>query len=266
LTAERDNKLRVKQSESDSIGLLRIENMVHKRGQKRRPARGFSLVELLIVATLAALLSAIALPQLISQRRLMRSTGLTREIMSQMRFARQLAMSQRQSITFQYDDTTKQIVIINHNNNQLVSAQFPASCVFSRTAILGAPSFPNTACSTVILTIPLTQGGLPASEITYGIPAGSPPLPAGAPVIPVTALADNIVMTPLSPVGAGGKLNITFQADGSVVDAAGIPQGKAMFFFNNKAAQATASAVSVVGASGRVKVWRYNLSGNNYVE
>jgi prepilin-type N-terminal cleavage/methylation domain-containing protein len=227
-----------------------------------RSSRGFSLIELLVVIVILAILAAISIPAMVSQRRLLRSTAVTREITVQLRYARQLAMSQRQSVTFQYDDSTKQIKIINHNNNQTLTP----SCNLSRTAILGAAGYPNTACSTVVTTVPLTQGGLSAAEITYGIPAGSPPLPAGAPVIPTTKLDDNILMTPLTPAGAGGKLNITFQADGSVIDAAGIPLDRAMFLFNNAAAQATASAISVVGASGRVKVWRYTLSGNVYAE
>jgi prepilin-type N-terminal cleavage/methylation domain-containing protein len=227
-----------------------------------RPIQGFSLVELLIVIVIMAIMAAIAIPAMVSQRRLIRSTAILREITVQLRYARQLAMSQRQSITFQYDDSTKQIKIINHNNNQPLNP----SCNLSRTAILGAAGYPNTACSTVVTTVPLTQGGLSASEVTYGIPAGSPPLPTGAPVIPTTKLDDNIVMTALTPAGAGGKLNITFQADGSVIDAAGIPLDRAMFLFNKLAAQGTASAISVLGASGRVKVWRYTLNGNKYVE
>ena len=227
-----------------------------------RSIRGFSLLELVIVMAIAVVLIALAIPALFAQRRLLRSAAVTREIMVQLRYARQLAMSQRQSITFQYDDSTKQLKIINHNNNQSLTP----SCNLSRTAILVAPGYPITACSTVVATIPLTEGGLPAAEITYGIPAGSPPLPAGAPVIPVTKLNDNILLTPLTPAGAGGKLNITFQPDGSVIDTAEIPLDHALFLFNNAAAQGTASAISVVGASGRVKVWRYNLSGNSYVE
>ena len=227
-----------------------------------RSTRGFSLVELLIVIAILGILAAISIPAMVSQRRLLRSTAVMREITVQLRYARQLAMSERQSITFQYDDSTKQVKIINHNNSQSLTP----SCNLSRTAILGAAGYPNTACSTVVTTVPLTQGGLSATEITYGIPAGSPPLPAGAPVIPTTKLGDNIVMTPLTPAGAGGKLNITFQADGSVIDATGIPLDRAMFLFNNAAAQGTASAISVVGASGRVKVWRYTLNGNVYAE
>jgi prepilin-type N-terminal cleavage/methylation domain-containing protein len=227
-----------------------------------RSSHGFSLVELLVVIAILAILTSLAIPGMIGQRRLLRSAALTREIMTQLRYSRQLAMSQRQSITFQYDDATKQITIINHNN---IESATPA-CNVSRTAILVAAGYPNTACSTVVMTIPLTQGGLVASQIVYGIPAGSPPLPVGAPVIPVTALDDSILMTPLTPAGAGGKLNITFQTDGSVIDATGIPLNRAMFLFNSSSAQATASAISVGGASGRVKVWRYNASVNKYVE
>ena len=227
---------------------------------------GFTLIELLVVVAVVGVLTAIAIPVMVNQRRLMRSTAVMREVSSQLRYARQLAMSQRQSITFQYDDATKQITIINHNNNHTALDPVFPGCNVGRKEILVASGYPNTACSRVVTTYPLAQGGLPAGEITYGIPAGSPPLPAGAPVIPVTALGDNIVMTPLAPVGPGGKMNITFHNDGSVIDATGFPLDRAMFFFNNQAAQATASAVSVVGASGRVKVWRYNLNGNSYIE
>lgn len=197
------------------------------------------MIETLIVMALIGVLTALAVPQLISERRLTRSVGVTREILSQMRLARQLAMSQRQAFTFQYNNTTKQISIIDHNSNL-------------GAGLFADPAYPNTATSATISTTPLAAGGLDSSEITYGIPAG----------LPLVALGDGILMTGLT----NNQLNVTFQPDGSVIDPAGNPAGVAMFIYNNQAARGTASAISVMGASGRIKIWRYDRSANLYTE
>lgn len=190
-----------------------------------------------MVALIGALVS-IAVPQLIAERRLSRAIGITREIQTQLRLARQLAMSERQAFTFQYDNTTKNISIIDHNSNL-------------GPAMLIDPAYPNTAGNRVVSSIPLSDPVF-SSEITYGIPA----------TLPNGALGDGIAITALF----NNRLNVTFQPDGSVVDAAGNPQGRAIFIFNNRAAAATASAISVLGASGRVKIWRYQASANAYVD
>jgi Tfp pilus assembly protein FimT len=191
----------------------------------------------------AAILAAIAIPQMVSQRRLMRSTAVTREIMAQMRYTRQLAMSKRQAYTFQYDDNTKQINIIG---------PIPPG-----TAALTDANYPNNVGSAVVLTIPLTQSGLLRGEISSGIPAGLPGSPTSA---------DGITGTNLN----GARLNITFQPDASVIDNTGFPVDNALFIYNNKAARATASAITVRGASGRVKIWRYvtnaNANSSSYAE
>jgi len=204
-------------------------------------------MELLIVLAITGILSAIALPQMISQRRVMRSVAVTREIMAQLRYTRQTAMSQRRAFTFQYDDSTKEIKIIGP--------------ITPGAAGLADGAYPNNAGSAVV-AVPLARGGLNSAEISYGIPTTSTGLPAGATPLPTGPLGDGVSKTAL----VSSKLNITFQPDGSVIDTTGSPVDRAMFIFNNQAAVGTASAISVLGSSGRIKVWRYSLSGNNYAE
>lgn len=232
-------ELRVTSSLSAGV---RGKKMIHKKSRRNpKPNKGFSLIELLIVVTIGLALSAIALPQMVAQRRLTRSVAITREMMTQMRHARQLAMSERKAFTFVYDNAAKTITIIDHNN--------VVTDPNSGKAVLGLPGYPNTAGSTVVATVSLTQGGLTSGEISYGIPTG----------LPTVALGDGISMTNL----ASNRLTITFQRDGSVINATGTasdrnPQDKALFIYNSKAPVATASAISVLGASGRVKIWRYD--------
>jgi prepilin-type N-terminal cleavage/methylation domain-containing protein len=232
--------------------------MIQKKDhQVRKNQRGVSIIEILIVLTITAILTAIAVPQLMSQRRLMRSSAVVREFMTQLRYARQLAMSQQEATatgpfrrvayTFQYNDALKQIRIIG---------PIPAG-----TASLVDPTYPSLAGSRVVTTVSLLQGGLPSSEISYGFPTTSE-LPTGSPAFPQGALGDGVSRTDLT----NNIVNITFQPDGSVVDATNNPLDRALFIYNNKAPLGTASAVSVLGASGRVKMWRYRHNVNLYAE
>jgi Tfp pilus assembly protein FimT len=228
--------------------MLKVTKTMRMRmkNKGRRHEGGFSIVELCVVAGIATILTAIAVPQMISQRRLLRSVAITREIMTQLRYARQLAMSQsgatpsgtlrRVAFTFQYDDTTKQIKIIG---------PIPAG-----TAALTDANYPNNTGSSVAVTVNLGQGGIATTHISSGIPTGLP----GAP----TAV-DGLTGASLS----GAKLNVTFQPDGSVMDTNNNPIDRALFIYNNQASQATASAITVRGASGRVKVWRYTVNAAN---
>jgi Tfp pilus assembly protein FimT len=215
-------------------------------------SEGFSAVELLIVVVLVGITTALAIPQLVSQRRLMRSVGASKQIAAQMRYARQQAMSQRQAITFQYDDTVKQIKIIDSN----VTGIGADGIYGTADDAVNLAGYPNSAGSSVATTVPLASAGLASSELNYGIPT--------SPALPTTALGDGVTKTDIS--GTGNKLNITFQPDGSVRDSSGNYVNFALYIYNNSMPSATASAISVLGATGRVKIWRYDPSANKYQE
>jgi prepilin-type N-terminal cleavage/methylation domain-containing protein len=221
--------------------------MVHKRNQyPGRKASGFSLLEMMIVLTVAGILSAIAIPQMIASRRLTRSVAVTREIGTQLRLARQLAMSTRKAYTFVYDDVAKDLRVIGPIDTGIVP--------LNDAAYPNNPATPtNPLGSRVQAVSALGQQGLFGADIVYG------KLPAALAV----PLVDGANVTPL----VNNKLCITFQPDGSVINrVTGFPESRAMFFYNNRAAPDTASAISVLGASGRIKVWRYNPNGNIYSE
>jgi len=210
-----------------------------RKRQGRQSESGSSMIEILAVVAIGAILTAIAVPQVISARRLMRSNALPREIVTQLRFARQQAMSQRQAFTFQYDNSLKKITIIDH---QAAGA-----------SVLSATGYPNTPGSVTVLSIPVAGGGgLPTSEVSFGIPSG----------ITATTLGDNTTPTAL----VFNKINITFQPNGTVVDANENPTNQTLFFYNNVVPNQTACAISVLGAAGRIKIWRYTASANQYVE
>jgi type II secretory pathway pseudopilin PulG len=133
---------------------------------KRESEAGRSIIETLMVLTIAAILTSVAVPQMISARRLLRASSMARELATQLRFARQQAMSQRQAFTFQYDNTAKTIKIFDHNNSNNANA----GCNMTGVQVLSMSGFPNTVCTTIASTIPLATGAQ-ASELTYGIPS-----------------------------------------------------------------------------------------------
>ncbi len=188
--------------------------------------KGFSIPELIIVLLVAAIILVLALPQILSSRRLFRFSGMQRQVATSLREARQEAMSQRKPVTFRYDNTNKRIVTYGGS--------------------FGALGDPKN------IAIELTGSGVEFDDVKYGRPTG----------VPASALSDTTNLTNLS----SNAVEITFQVDGSVIDASNNPQNQALFFYHDKYRLDTAFAVSVLGAGGRVKVWRYSQGVNAYVE
>lgn len=191
-----------------------------------RKQRGFSLPELLVVLLVAVIILVLALPQILSSRSLFRFSGLQRQVATSLREARQESMSQRKPITFRYDNANK--IIVTYGGS------------------FGALGDPKNNI------VALTGSGVESDDVKYGRPAG----------VPASALSDTTNLTNLS----SNAVEITFQLDGSVIDAGNNPQNQALFFYHDKYRLDTAFAVSVLGAGGRIKVWRYSQGVNGYVE
>lgn len=182
--------------------------------------------EILIVLLIIAILVVLALPQITASRRMFRFSSVQRQIGSSLNEARQNAMSQRITMTFRYDDVNKRIVIYGGTFGALGDAKNQKT------------DFANS--------------GLLSTEIVYGRPSGAS----------AAALGDSSNMTALT----ANVVDITFQPDGSVVDASGNPVNKALFFYDSKSKKDGAFAISVLGAGGRTKIWRYSKGINAYVE
>lgn len=200
--------------------------MFSNKSLKYKNQKGFSFAELLIVLFVVAIIVVLALPQIMSSRRMFRFAGVQRQVTSALREARQEAMSQRTPITFRYDNVSKKIL--------LFGGKF------------------GTAGDSKNEIYELAGNGVSQDDVVYGRPAGAS----------TAALGDstNISLLTLN------KIDITFQTDGSVIDASNNPKNHALFFYDNASPAESAFAVSVLGAGGRTKLWRYASNVNMYVE
>jgi prepilin-type N-terminal cleavage/methylation domain-containing protein len=179
--------------------------------------KGFSLLEVAVVMGVMSIIAAFALPQLAATRRAVRWEGITKEFVTQLRFARQQAISQKVNYVFEY----------NHNERALIVSKESGEIV-RRTSLIGA--------------------GLSSSDLSYGLPSGVPDS--------AKTLTDKTQMADLS----SGKLKITFYPNGQS------DRSVAFYIYSNNSPKTTARAISVLGATGRAKTWRYNNTTASFIE
>lgn len=198
---------------------------VLREQKKRKSIAGHSFTELVMVLLIMAVLAVIALPSLLSSRRLFSYYATKQNVVSFLREARQKAMSEQVVITFRYDDYSQSI--------KLYGGSFG-----------GEGDDKNRQIS-------LVGNGLNSDDLVYDKPSGAP-----------STLPDGSSMTAV----AASEVEVVFQPNGSVIDASRNPSSKALFFYDTNDPEGSACAISVVGAGGRVKLWKYNATTNQYEE
>jgi prepilin-type N-terminal cleavage/methylation domain-containing protein len=193
---------------------------------KIKGQNGFGIPELIIVLLVISILVVLALPKITTSRRQSRFSIFKQQVATTLNETRQNAILQKNAITFRYDDTNKRIIIYGGD-----------------FGVLGDVRNQKTN---------LANNGLLPGEIIYGNPKG----------LSTMALTENSNITELSE----GVVDITFQPDGSVVNADNNPTNKTLYFHNSKSKKETAFAVSVSGEGGKTKIWRYSKGVDAYLE
>jgi type II secretory pathway pseudopilin PulG len=189
--------------------------------------RGFTMIELGVVIIIIITILAMAIFQLQPSMQDAKYDNAMRQVISQLRQAREYAVANRRYVQV----TFPTVVIANQPTQyQVVATE------------RNAPPLGPAGVDTVLSTVPIQ---IPAQFYLF---PGAPDTPDGF------GNASPIEFEGLNP---GPVLGMLFQSDGELVDGATfLPINGTVFIgFPN---QATASrAVTVLGATGRVRGWKY---------
>jgi Tfp pilus assembly protein FimT len=178
--------------------------------------RGFTMVELVIVIGIIFVISAIAIIKLSPTQQQQQANAAMAQIASQLRVARELAVTQRRYIQVQF---------IGNNQIRLTRLNLPAGVTILSTVQIQSP-----------VTFALAPG-LPDTPDAFG---NRGPIEFGGLV--------------------GGPPTMMFQSDGTFVDTAGnLLNGTVFMAIPN--VPTAARAVTLIGATGRIRMYRGNSGG-----
>ncbi len=203
-------------------------------------SRGFSIVELLIVLTVMTILTGISLFFLSGHQRLFRPDEETLKMIDIFQEARQRSLTQRETIRVEIDLTDSMIRLIDENQPN-------------------TPSDDRVIRSSVLL---------PQSDVKLN---SRPPDISTNPVeimpVPIAQFKPSIYPPSLSH----NVCTLRFLRNGTVVNegtdsigSGAISSGLTIFIWSPKKDNANESeiarAITVIGATGSVRVWEYNRS------
>jgi prepilin-type N-terminal cleavage/methylation domain-containing protein len=193
--------------------------------------RGFSMLELAFVVMMILIVSAMAYFQFQPALQSARSDAAMREVLDQLRQAREYSIVNRRYVQVTFPSSSSGLPEVQLTEmNSLTTTETAGSNVVLSTVTLESP-----VVYTVISTMPDTPDG-------YG-------------------KAHAIEFEGANGVPTAGML---FQSDGELVDGASYQPINGTVFLGVAGNAVSARAVSVMGATGRVRGWRSN--GNTWTE
>ena len=217
---------------SDKWDKFALLTEVHTVNRCRQAQRGFSLIELIFVIAVVLIITGMALVQFLPTMKSSRAENALQTTLSQVRNARGLAIDQRSKyrLTFVAPRT------IQLDRGVLDQVTHILSYAFVSTIDL-----PNDTQFIAISGIPTSGNGTPDSLPTFGNP-----IDFGV------------------DYGTGGGKELYFQPDGRVLDGAN-RLNNGVVYIARPGELMSSRAVSVLGATGRVKGWRLIQQGGAVV-
>lgn len=206
---------------------------------------GFSLIELLVVLTVASILIAISLFYFEGHRKLYRPDDTTLLIADALQEARQRSLTQRETIRVEIDRTAKVVRVIDENQPTLADDD----------EIIKLLTIPEPAVVTV---------GQAPLNITQN-PPETLPVPSA------------VFLPSVHPFSVGNEVcTIRFMRDGTVtnggsnsIGSGAVTTGVTIHIWSPQAANPSnadiARAITVIGSSGVVRAWEWDwaLSASN---
>jgi len=182
-------------------------------------ARGFSMIELMVVIMIILIVSAISITALRPNLQQARVDAQMRQVIATLRQAREFAIAKRRYVQITFPA-----------NNQIAVTQI-------NTLTPGAGGV-NPVLTTVTLSPPLVFNldGMPDTPDGFG---------NGGPIV-----FEGIVNGPVA--------GMVFQSDGELLDGATFLPINGSIFMGFPGQQSTARAVTVLGTTGRVRGWKSN--------
>lgn len=196
------------------------------KSKNRRRRQRVTMPEVVVSLLVGAIIVVLAIPHILSVRQLQRFSQFQEKMTSGLGEARTQAMNQKKAVTFRFDERT------------------------GRAFIWGGTFGPVGDSRN--RTIDLAVEDLDPADVKFGQPTG----------ISVDRLAD----TTRPAKAVSGHVDFTFQPDGTMIDENKYPDNRAIFFYHDKYRMNSAFAVTVLGATGRVKSFKYRASAGDYIE